>query len=189
VRIIAGRFRGQGIVAPRGLATRPTSDRVREALFSILGDVAELDVLDLFAGSVALGLEALSRGASRATFVDEGRHALAALRANIATLGVADETLVVGAEVRAGLKRLAREARKFGLVFADPPYARTETAPVLEDLVRLALLVPGAWVVLEHAARTDPPGADDAPSLTPRFTRTYGDTALTYYRWSTSEAA
>ncbi len=189
MRIIAGRFRGQGIVAPRGLATRPTSDRVREALFSILGDVEGLDVLDLFAGSGALGLEALSRGARSATFVDEGRHALAAVRANVATLDVAAETTIVGADVRAGLKRLAKEGRAFGLVFADPPYALTETGSLLAELVRLALLVPGAWVVLEHAARVTPPGESAVPALAARFTRVYGDTALTFYRWSTTEAA
>jgi len=188
VRIIAGRFRGQGIAAPRGLATRPTADRVREALFSILGDVEGLDVLDLFAGSGALGLEALSRGARAATFVDAGRAAVAAIRANVATLGVGDETTVIAADVGAGIRRLAGAGASFGLVFCDPPYARTETGSMLESLVARGLLAPGAWIVLEHAARADAPGPGDTPSLEARFTRTYGDTALTFYRWSTSEA-
>jgi 16S rRNA (guanine(966)-N(2))-methyltransferase RsmD len=189
VRIIAGRFRGQGIAAPKGDATRPTSDRVREALFSILGDVEGLDVLDLYAGSGALGLEALSRGARSATFVDEARTALAALRANIASLAVVEETAVVAAEARAGLKRLARAGRTFGLALVDPPYAHREVVTVLKDLVALRLLVPGAWVVLEHAARSEPPVVDTAPGLVARFSRAYGDTALTFYRWSNVEAA
>lgn len=192
VRVIAGRFRGQGITAPRGAATRPTSDRVREALFSILGDVEGLDVLDLFAGSGALGLEALSRGARSATFVEEARPALAALRANRAALGVEDETTVVAADARVALKRLAREGRAFGLVLADPPYAAPGVGGVLGDLVALHLLTPGAWVVLEHAARATAPApapAGEAPPLTARFTRAYGDTALTFFRWSNVEAA
>src|SRR5512140_314239 len=192
VRIIAGRFRGQGIAAPKGLATRPTSDRVREALFSILGDVEGLDVLDLFAGSGALGLEALSRGARSATFVDEARAALLALRANVEALAVGEETAIVPAGARAGLVRLARAGRRFGLVLADPPYAYAETPRVLADLVGLGLLVPGAWVVLEHAARGTPPAVEtepaEGPALAVRFTRTYGDTALTFYRWSNVEA-
>jgi 16S rRNA (guanine966-N2)-methyltransferase len=187
VRIIAGRFRGHALAAPRGRATRPTSDRVREALFAILGDVEGLPVLDLFAGSGALGLEALSRGAASATFVEEARAAVLALASNIAALGVDTETSLISADARAALKRLAREEARFGLVFADPPYAAKETAETLEALVRSGVLLEGAWIVLEHAARTAPPPAPPACAL--RFTRTYGDTALTFYRHSTTEAA
>jgi 16S rRNA (guanine(966)-N(2))-methyltransferase RsmD len=187
VRIIAGRFRGRALGAPRGQATRPTADRVREALFSILGDVEELPVLDLFAGSGALGLEALSRGAAHATFVEEARAAVAALKANIAALDVAEETSVVVAEARVAIRRLARAAAQFGLVFLDPPYADREIATTLTELAGSSLLLEGAWIVLEHAAKSTPPPA--APGLTLRFTRVYGDTALTFYRHSTTEAA
>jgi 16S rRNA (guanine966-N2)-methyltransferase len=182
VRIIAGTFRGHPLVAPRGRATRPTSDRVREALFSILGDVQDLDVLDLFAGSGALGLEALSRGARHATFVETAHAAVQAIRSNVESLDVRARTRLVAGDVR----RALREVRGIGLVFLDPPYASAETAAVLADLDASNVLLDGAWIVLEHAARTEPPPG--TPGRTLRFTRTYGDTALTFYRHEAKEA-
>jgi 16S rRNA (guanine966-N2)-methyltransferase len=182
VRIIAGSFRGHPLEAPRGRATRPTSDRVREALFSILGDVSGLEVLDLFAGSGALAFEALSRGAERAVLVEEARGALAALRANIDTLGVGERATVVAARVESALGRLAATGSRFGLVFADPPYAAAaaEGSAVLGALVGQGLLWPGAWIVLEHASRDAAPVPPAGLEL--RFSRVYGDTALTFYR-------
>ncbi|MEP7028442.1 MAG: 16S rRNA (guanine(966)-N(2))-methyltransferase RsmD [Candidatus Eisenbacteria bacterium] len=187
MRIIAGRFKGRALGAPRGLATRPTSDRVREALFSILGDVEDLPVLDLYAGSGALGLEALSRGAVSATFVEEARAPLLALRANVAELGVSDQATVIGADVRAAIRRLARESARFGIVFADPPYADRDTPGTLEALLASGIVLDGGWIVLEHAAKTAPPGGGARLAL--RFTRVYGDTALSFYRHSTTETA
>jgi 16S rRNA (guanine(966)-N(2))-methyltransferase RsmD len=160
---------------------------VREALFAILGDIEGLPVLDLYAGSGALGLEALSRGALSATFVEMSRPAVVALLKNVEALGVADETRLLEADTRAALVRLTREEARFGLVFADPPYAARETAGTLAALVASGLLLEGAWIVLEHAAKTAPPPGAAACAL--RFTRTYGDTALTFYRHSTTEAA
>src|SRR5437763_2820706 len=124
MRVIAGTYGGRRLVAPRGAATRPTADRVREALFSALGDVSELTVLDLFAGSGALGIEALSRGAATATFVERGRPALAALRANLEALRV--EAEVVPGDAAAFVRNAARDGRAYDLVFVDPPYRDTE---------------------------------------------------------------
>ncbi len=186
VRIIAGAFRGRPVQAPRGRATRPTSDRVREALFSILGDVTDLEVLDLFAGSGALGLEALSRGARSVVFVDEARAALGALRANVTGFGVEARARIVPGDARGALRRLAREERRFELVFLDPPYADRGAADLLEALATTGVLAPGAWIVLEHAARDAAPGAPALPEgLEARFMRAYGDTALTFYRAQT----
>jgi len=181
VRIIAGSFGGRPLVAPRGRATRPTADRVREALFSILGDVEELDVLDLFAGSGAFGLEALSRGAATATFVEKARPALAALRANVEALAVADRVFVLGDDVEGALPRLTREGRRFGLVFLDPPYAAGRGAATLAALASGGLLVPGAWVVVERSSLDPAPDAPDA--LPPRFERTYGAATLSFHRF------
>jgi len=186
VRIIAGEFRGHPLVAPRGRATRPTADRVREALFSILGDVEDLDVLDLFAGSGALGLEALSRGARHATFVETAHAAVQAIRANVESLDVRARTRLVSGEVRRALRDIKTAGGGIGLVFLDPPYASAETAAVLADLDAADVLLDGAWIVLEHASRTEPPPGTSRRTL--RFTRTYGDTALTFYRHEAKEA-
>ncbi len=178
MRVIAGRLGGRRLVAPRGWATRPTSDRVREALFSALGDLGGARVLDLYAGTGALGIEALSRGAARATFVENARPALAALRENLASLGLDRAAHVVARPVAAGASGGAL-AGPFDLVLADPPYAAlAEVPPAVEALVAAGALSPDARVVVEHAAR------DDAPAiagLSPRPSRTYGDTAITIY--------
>ena len=142
MRIIAGKWRGRPLVAPKGVATRPTSDRTREALFSMLasriGSFEGLEVADLFAGSGALGLEALSRGAARCTFVDSDRAAIDAIRANVAALGAA-------ADIRPGAAEHVRLAAPVDLAFLDPPYG---SGLAEEALARLPL-APGAWVSVE----------------------------------------
>src|SRR5260370_40047690 len=115
MRVVAGRFGGQTLAAPRGRATRPTPERVREALFSILGDVAGERVLDLFAGSGALGIEALSRGAGEATLVDSSRSAIEAIRRNLAALGTDAE--VVGRQAFRFLQQAREMGRQYDLVF------------------------------------------------------------------------
>ncbi len=150
MRVTGGRFVRRPLAAPKGDATRPTTDRTREALFSALGhrvDWHGARVADLFAGSGALGLEALSRGAAHATFVERHGPTLAVARANAASLGV--EGAFVRADVLGWLER-AGDAR-FDLVFADPPYA-LDAVPALPDLVR-PILTPDGVLVLEHDAR------------------------------------
>jgi 16S rRNA (guanine966-N2)-methyltransferase len=123
VRVIAGRFRGRRLAAPPGRGTRPTSDRVREALFSILGPLDGERVLDLYAGSGALGIEALSRGAERAVFVERDRRAVAVLRSNLAALGLAEpEAVVRQADVPAALRDARERGETYSLVLCDPPY-------------------------------------------------------------------
>ena len=172
MRVIAGQYRGRRLAAPRGAETRPTQDRVREALFSILGHVAGLRVLDLYAGSGALGIEALSRGASEATFVDSDPAALKALRTNLESIG-ADEARVFRAEARSFLRGAARHGDKWDLVLLDPPY---RLAPRLGSALG-TLLVPvlgtGARIVCESSAKH--PLQLDLPLLTERR---YGDTVI-----------
>lgn len=184
MRITGGTFRSRALRAPRGRETRPTSDRVREALFGILGSagvVAGARVLDLYAGTGALALEALSRGAASAVLVESSRDALSALRANVAALGVGAGAQVVAADVRDAVRRLARSG-PFDLVLADPPWALVDTgeAPrALGELAEQGALAPEAVVVLEHAARSAPPTVQQ---LIQEETRRYGDTALTFYK-------
>lgn len=139
MRIIAGKWRGRPIVAPKGDATRPTADRVREALFSMLasrlGSFEDLAVADLFAGSGALGLEALSRGAASCIFVEQDKAALDALRTNITKLGGAKE---IGADVRAqSVLALGHAVAPLDLIVMDPPYASGAGAVALDKLARL----------------------------------------------------
>jgi 16S rRNA (guanine966-N2)-methyltransferase len=179
MRVIAGSLGGRRLVAPRGMATRPTSDRVREALFSMLGDVAGARVLDLYAGTDALGIEALSRGAARAVFVESARPALAALRENLATLGLEGCSRVLAQAAERAAPALRPPDAPFDLVFADPPYAAlAAAAAAISTLITSGAVAPGARVVLEHAARD---AAPTLPSLEPRPSRIYGDTSVTLY--------
>jgi 16S rRNA (guanine966-N2)-methyltransferase len=176
MRVIAGVLGGRRLVAPKGLATRPTSDRVREALFSSLGDVTDARVLDLYAGTGALGIEALSRGAARAIFVESARPALAALRENLTTLALLDRAHVMALPAARAIPSLAGEG-PFALIFADPPYAAlAEVPPLLEALG--GALSPGARVVIEHASRD---AAPPVAGLTARWSKGYGDTTVTLY--------
>ena len=179
MRLTGGLDRGRKLKAPRGLKTRPTGAKVREAVFNILGPAPQADVLDLFAGTGALGIEALSRGALKAVFVERDPRALAALRRNLTELGFADRALVLGREVQSVLATLAEEGRRFAWVFVDPPYA----AGLVEGVLR-ALgchgLAPGGVIIVEHDKRNVPPDECGGLILTDR--RYYGDTGLSFYR-------
>ncbi|APR83532.1 16S rRNA (guanine(966)-N(2))-methyltransferase [Minicystis rosea] len=185
MRVIAGRLGGRRLTAPSGMATRPTSDRVREALFSALGDVEGVRVLDLFAGTGALGIEAVSRGASRAVFVENARPALTSLRENLSALALEAETRVVAAPAARAIATLASDG-PFDLVFADPPYAAlAEIPPLVAALVAASALAPDARFVLEHASRDAAPGL---ARLVARPSRTYGDTSITIYDTDAGDA-
>ena len=171
--MIAGQFRGRRLASARTRGTRPTADRVREALFSILGaDVEGARVLDLYAGTGALALEALSRGARSATCVERSRSALQALERNVRELGLEDRVTVVRGDALAFARGLVAEPDRFELVFCDPPYD-DPAEPIVEALGA------GTWwttaAVLEHpsARAPEPPAGFDAD------TRRYGDTGVT----------
>jgi 16S rRNA (guanine966-N2)-methyltransferase len=171
VRIVGGRWRGRTISAPAGEVVRPTADRVREAWMSIVGPrLPGARVLDLFAGSGALGLEALSRGAERVDFVETAPPSLAALRANIAALGAGDtEALVHRTDAVRFVEGLAAGA--YDVAFADPPYK----LGLAQRVVERWLEAPFATVLgVEHSAREPLPGDGD--------TRRYGSTAVTFFR-------
>ena len=170
MRIIAGTHRGHRIAAPKGRDTRPTSDRVRENAFNLIGPVDEAEVLDLFAGSGALGLEALSRGAARATFVESDRDASRVINANL------DKLRLHGTVLQLDVVRVLQQERsRYDLVLCDPPYDydRARLAPHLAKL-----LTPDGLLVWETSSRADPP---EVPGLRQRTTRTYGSARLTLY--------
>jgi 16S rRNA (guanine966-N2)-methyltransferase len=175
VRVIAGTYGGRSLKAPPGENTRPTSDRVRESLFSILGTrIRDAEVLDLFAGSGALGLEALSRGAGGVTFVDDAQPAIKAIKANLQALSAA--ATVRRSDALRFLVQAAQSAAQYDLVFLDPPYRQAErlARPLSEALP--AVLAPGAVVVAESDRR-----APLALDLALNDERRYGDTLIRIY--------
>ena len=159
MRIIAGQWRGRKLAAPEGIATRPTADRARETLFSMLasrlGSFEQLRVADLYAGSGALGLEALSRGAAFACFVEQDPWAIAAIRANIDSLGAGQRSIVASASA----ERLPRE-EPFDLLFSDPPYAAGSGSIALRQILAAGWARPGSWISVEagRGDRVDPQG-------------------------------
>lgn len=175
VRIIAGSHKGHTIFAPKGLVTRPTGDRVREAAFNLIGPVDGATVLDLFAGSGAYGLEALSRGAKRAVFVEADADAARAIERNLDKLRLTGAT-IVRRDARTAVAAEAAAGRTYDLVLADPPYGEWQRleqsiAPYLP-----AVLAPDGLLVVETAARIEP----DLP-LPVRTSRRYGSARLTLY--------
>ena len=179
MRIISGQWRGRPLVAPKGELTRPTADRTRETLFSMLvsriGSFEGLRVADLYAGSGALAFEALSRGAARALLIENDRAALTAIEANAAKLGA-----TASIELRAmSAARLPREA-PFDLVMADPPYAAGSGSAVARTVAEAGWLAPGAWLAIETAKGDE---VDAPATLTVEATRNVGRARLTLLRF------
>ncbi len=179
MRIIAGAARGRRLKVPKGLLVRPTSDRVREALFSILGEtVVGCRFLDLYAGSGSVGIEALSRGAEAVVFVENAAISLAALRQNLEATGLSAAAEVVASPVARALPRLSRRGQAFDLVFADPPYADSaERSEMLRILGLGGVLQPEARVIVEHEVKQ---GLDLPESLELVREARYGSTLLAF---------
>ncbi|MGD0454873.1 MAG: 16S rRNA (guanine(966)-N(2))-methyltransferase RsmD [Solirubrobacteraceae bacterium] len=190
MRVIAGRLGGRRLKAPAGRVTRPTSDRVREAVFAMLGDVEGLRVLDLFAGSGALGIEALSRGAREVVFVERDAGVVKVLNGNLVALGIAPEVVEVRrADALDALRGAANRQETYDLVFIDPPYGRARpassaSAPPTADrwgpelsAILPSLLSPGARVVVESDRR-----APLELEVALERQRRYGDTSITIHR-------
>ncbi|MCM2358324.1 MAG: 16S rRNA (guanine(966)-N(2))-methyltransferase RsmD [Geobacteraceae bacterium] len=183
MRVISGSARGRRLLTPRGDRIRPTADRVKESLFNILaglvGNFAGCRVLDVFAGTGNLGIEALSRGAAAAVFIDENREAASLVTRNLELTGFADRGTVLRNEALAALKSLERSAGTFALVFLDPPYRQGLSERVLEFLAGSPLIDDSSLVVAETAAQEELP--DGFGRLAQFDRRVYGDTAITFF--------
>lgn len=180
MRVIAGSARGRSFDAPKHDFTRPTPDRVREALFSILyGSVDTTRVLDLFAGTGALGFEALSRGATRVTFVESHKQTAELVRKNAQKLGFDDHCEVMQASAEQALKTLAKRTEKYDIAFLDPPYDAGLLKPTLDQLAASSVLADTALVICEHRSSTPPPEAPAGYAITD--TRTYGEVGLAFF--------
>lgn len=182
MRVISGISKGRKLVSPSGGQTRPTADRVKEAVFNILGQqFHDLKVLDLFSGTGALAIETLSRGGSSAVIVDVSDKAIAVIRKNVALCGFEAKTRIVRWNILRNLNCLDPQADSFDLVFLDPPYGKGMAVPTLEHLIQRGVLRDHAVVVLEHAAVETLPHS--VGNLIQEDMRTYGRTAVRFYRW------
>lgn len=169
MRVVAGEARGRPIVAPDGNRTRPTSDRVRESIFNMLfslGAIEEVEVLDLYAGCGALGIEALSRGASHCTFIEQDRRAVACIKDNLEALGYSDRSTVIQADV---MEWVDRDDTRFDVVLADPPYADDSWEELMDELDTRWLVAEAGEVVGEH------------PNWDVVREKTYGTTVVTVF--------
>lgn len=188
MRVIAGTYRRRLLVAPAGLETRPTSDRLRETLFNVLAPHTEgARFADLYAGTGAVGIEALSRGATHVTFVESAEAPLRALRSNLATLGITSGYQFEQRSVPLTLRNLVRRDPRFTLVYLDPPWEDTaayqQTLSVLGE-AGSTLLAPGALVIAEHARRTAVPPVEQYGALRRYRVLEQGDAALSFYRYA-----
>jgi 16S rRNA (guanine966-N2)-methyltransferase len=184
MRIVAGEAKGVRLQVPSGREVRPTSDRVREAVFSSLGQsVRDARVLDLFGGSGALGLEAMSRGASGAVFVERSGMIRKVLETNIATLGYQKRSRVIPGSALGALRRLGGEKERFDIVFVDPPYASDLAQRAVEELAASDLMTPLSIIVVEHKRSKI---IHCPKSLQVSTTKRYGDTSITYLRQAES---
>lgn len=182
MRVIAGKFKSRRLKTLAGPHLRPTSDPLREALFNVLGtSVAESTFADGYAGSGAVGIEALSRGAAKVFFLENHRSAAALIRGNLTSLGVFNGFEILPADVVAGLERLAQRGILLDIVFLDPPYAATqELERALAYLGEGKVLVPSAQVIVEHSKRVSLP--EEVGRLKQSRTLRQGDSVLSFYR-------
>ena len=161
MRVIAGKARRLPLISPEGKDTRPTTDRIKETLFNILQDeVPGCHFLDLFSGSGGIGIEALSRGAKEAVFVEFGKEALACIRANLNKTRLMDQATVLPVEVTYGISKLEKMGKKFDIIYADPPYQKGFEPKVLDLLAGSGIVKPGTLVILESSLETTPDYVD-----------------------------
>ncbi len=190
MRVIAGKARGVRLSVPRGRSIRPTADRVREACFSILGPrIENAGFIDLFAGTGANGIEALSRGAAWVVFVDAAPRSLAVVKANLDAADLGGNAVLLRSRLPRDLTRLARQLQPAQIVFADPPYDFTDYEPLLAGVARAGLLAPEGLLILEHASRLSFPEGEPHPadhstggvSIACTRRAEYGDTTLSFF--------
>jgi 16S rRNA (guanine966-N2)-methyltransferase len=183
MRIVAGTAKGRALAGPKPTSKhiRPTADRVRETLFNVLGQWLEGQaVLDLYAGTGALGLESVSRGAKKAVLVDSDREALALCRTNTDALGFTERVEILSQPVKRALETLGRQGNGFDLIFADPPYAAQVVEGVLDGVAQHGLLAPGGTVVIEHDKRE--PAPESHAGFERVDQRRFGDTLVSLFR-------
>ncbi|MGE5674990.1 MAG: 16S rRNA (guanine(966)-N(2))-methyltransferase RsmD [Mycobacterium leprae] len=194
MRVITGKAKGHPLKTVKGREIRPTADRVKESLFNVLGPrVPDSVFLDLFAGSGAVGIEALSRGARRCTFVDLSTQHLKVVAENLAATGLADGAELLRRDARAAVADLGHRGERFDLIFVDPPYGQELVPAALEAIAQHGLLQPDGWVVCERHHRDSVPdvviGPDHAGGLSRFRELIFGETVLSLYSKTTGVSA
>jgi 16S rRNA (guanine966-N2)-methyltransferase len=180
MRVISGSARGRALKAVPGMSTRPTTDKVKEAVFSMIGPYFEGgQVLDLFAGTGGLGIEALSRGMDKGIFIDIEKKSVDTVQHNLEAAGFTDKAEIYRNDAGRALKLLGKRGLQFDLVFLDPPYKMKAIAELITSLEEQALLEPNAWIIVEHDAEDDLAGKIGTLQLKKRAE--YGETAITIY--------
>lgn len=183
MRVIAGIAKKRQLKAPRGLQVRPTSDRVKEALFNILGpSIAGSSFLDLFAGTGNIGIEALSRGADRAVFVERDIKNIRIIKDNLGITGLEANARLLCLNVNKAISLLGQEGQVYDLIFIDPPYLKDLVSSTLNNIIKNDLLKPGGTIIVESSKR-DPTPRDAAASLRLLRQEKYGDTLLSFYNY------
>jgi 16S rRNA (guanine966-N2)-methyltransferase len=177
MRVIAGTCKGRKLAAPKSKDVRPVLDQVKEAIFNILFDVEGCNVLDLFAGSGSVGIEALSRGADHATFVERDAEACRIIRSNLKACDLESSSTVMKMQASAAVDRLSKSGAAFDLIFVDPPYLKDYVNDTLMRVAASAIAMEGSTLVIEHHPK-EPIG--DIPGLTLTDTRNYGQTLISF---------
>lgn len=179
MRVIAGKAKGHKLVTPSGDRVRPALDQVKEAIFNILFDVSDLRVLDLFAGSGSVGIEALSRGASESVFVEEWSKAVAAIKRNLKHCKMEESARIIGKTVEKAITILNKEQKPFDLIFVDPPYEKNLVNPTLRSLASSPLVREESLIVVEHHPKEP---IESIAGLTLTDTRKYGQTHVSFLK-------
>jgi 16S rRNA (guanine(966)-N(2))-methyltransferase RsmD len=181
MRVISGTAKGRKLYAPKSRNIRPALDKVKGAIFNILFDVRGMDVLDLFAGTGAVGIEAVSRGAAHCTFVDTSFEAATIIRKNIELCGFKDRCRIFPRPVDVAIEYFAKNGQRFDLIFVDPPYLKNLVNPTLQKIAGAGILKEGGQIIVEHSPK-EPIGAPSGLDLTD--TRKYGQTLISFLSMS-----
>ncbi len=181
MRVISGCARGHKLKAPKGLTTRPTTDRIKESLFNILApDIYGCRFLDLFSGSGAIGIEALSRGAEKAVFVDSDKNSLSVIKDNIRAVKLDNNAEVLGCDVRAAVMRLSRDRASFDIIFMDAPYGKGYTQQTLTYIAEAKILAPDGYIVAEISSGEEIPSPE---GLELKRIKDYKTTKMVFFSW------
>lgn len=182
MRVISGSARGLKLKSPKGMDVRPTTDRVKESLFNIINNyIQDSFILDLFSGTGSLGIEALSRGAQRCTFVDSSKDSIEIIKDNLKSTKFIDKSEVIFSDAISAINKLGVKRDKFDIIFMDPPYLKNLVVPVLKEIIKRELLEEDGIIIIEHDTTDIIP--ENIDNLNKYREKNYGNTTLSFFTW------